>query len=236
MIEFKCPKCGEAMSVPSSRALLADQCPECGETVGVPDAPKRKPPPPRDPGYSFHTKVAGISQYQKEATRCRVGDILRLVREPDNEHDENAIAVHRDNSAAASIGNGSFLSSIPKLFTCGGSDDQIGYINADLAEDLAEQMDDGIPVNAVVSDLTGGTRHKPTFGINIQITVGPELRRARRRRPSAPTAQAPSPPQQVIVKAKEGLFLQTMNVGCAIVLIIVAFVIIAGVIGTCLAV
>lgn len=37
MIDFKCPKCGEAMSVPDSLAGRTETCPECGNVAVVPE-------------------------------------------------------------------------------------------------------------------------------------------------------------------------------------------------------
>ena len=41
MIDFKCPTCGEALSVPSSIAGQVETCPTCGNQVPVPDSHAR---------------------------------------------------------------------------------------------------------------------------------------------------------------------------------------------------
>lgn len=97
---------------------------------------------------SFFTKVAGVSWYQAVVKKCQVGDDLYLEREPDNPVDENAIAVYHP------------------------SGKQLGYIRANVAVDLALEMDDCVPIRAIVKDVTGGTPDKPMVGLNIEIIRG----------------------------------------------------------------
>ncbi len=56
----------------------------------------------REPIKSFSTKVVGVtypnpdgSDRQKIIRKCRPGEALALVHEPNNRHDENAMAVRR---------------------------------------------------------------------------------------------------------------------------------------------
>lgn len=117
---------------------------------------------PLTPGYS---KIAGVTMRNDNgierqdiiAARCEEGDALALVREPDNEFDYNAIAVYH-------IGGDG------KAF-------QLGYIGAELAEEMAERLDDGAPVTARITDITGGKPGKPTLGVNIEITKYRKRRR-----------------------------------------------------------
>lgn len=44
----------------------------------------------------FYKRVAGVSFYQDAVGRCRVGDVVELVAEPDNVHDPHAIMVLRE--------------------------------------------------------------------------------------------------------------------------------------------
>ena len=37
MIDFKCPKCGETLSVPDSLGGQAETCPKCGNVAAVPE-------------------------------------------------------------------------------------------------------------------------------------------------------------------------------------------------------
>lgn len=97
------------------------------------------------------TKVAGIGQRNPDgsarqtiAAKARPGDTLTLRREPRNPFDLNAIQVwHRAG--------------------------QVGFLNADLAAELAPDMDAGAEFTAEVEEVTGGTRDKPHLGLNIVI-------------------------------------------------------------------
>lgn len=102
---------------------------------------------------SFYTKIVGVSHKnpdgssrQKIIARCSVGERLRLVREPDNPHDSQAIAVVRE------------------------SGEQLGYISSDVAFRLADEIDNGKRFAARISDITcGGDRS--VRGVNILIDV-----------------------------------------------------------------
>jgi len=100
----------------------------------------------------LHSKVVGVtrqnhdgSDRQEIARGCRGGERLTLRREPDNPQDANAVAVFRANG------------------------EQVGYLSAGVAEQLAPLLDAGAPVTAEVSEVTGGTPDKPTYGVNIRI-------------------------------------------------------------------
>lgn len=98
----------------------------------------------------FYSKVVGVSHKNTDGTRrqklvsqCEAGEMLKLVREPDNPHDPNAIAVY---SASG----------------------QLGYLSAEVAEELAEQMDAGAELGAEVQEVTGGVDGLK-FGVNIKL-------------------------------------------------------------------
>ena len=121
-----------------------------GDVVTIPDPADYELKPVR----SFYTKVVGVTkrnadgrERQKVIARCRVDDLLLLIREKDNPHDPNAIAVYR------------------------ATNEQIGYISADIAEELAPDMDSDVPISVRISDLTGGTPEKPSRGVNLEIRV-----------------------------------------------------------------
>ena len=99
----------------------------------------------------IRTKVRGVSHYQGACKKVRRGDRLVLLREPENRHDKNAIAV---------------LSQSGK---------RVGYISAALAEELAPHMDRGNAVTCDVLQRTGGTADKRTVGINIELRVAGDL-------------------------------------------------------------
>jgi hypothetical protein len=100
---------------------------------------------------SFYSKIAGVSRRQRAVVKCDVGDRLLLVREPDNDHDSNAVKIMRE--------DGDFL----------------GYIPSETAEELAERMDAGEEAWAEITTLTGGTDDKPTRGVNIEVFLEKEL-------------------------------------------------------------
>lgn len=97
---------------------------------------------------SFHTKVAGVTfEGRQEVLRVLTAPAdLRLVREPGNAHDGNAIAV------VAAAG-------------------QIGYLNARLSARLAPAMDAGETYRAVLEERTGDGGER-SFGANILVRKG----------------------------------------------------------------
>ena len=96
---------------------------------------------------TFRTTVAGVSYRQEMVARCWQGAGVKLIRNPRNKHDKNAIEVH--------------------VFHRG----QIGFIPRETAQGLASSMDDGDKVEARIAELTGGTLDKPTMGVTLQITI-----------------------------------------------------------------
>jgi hypothetical protein len=105
----------------------------------------------------LESKVVGVTRHNHDgsdrqdiARDCRAGDPLVLRREPDNAQDKNAVAVFRENG------------------------DQVGYLSASVAERLAPLLDADAPFTAVVSEVTGGTEDRPTYGVNIRIHDGSE--------------------------------------------------------------
>ena len=149
MPEFFC-SCGQPMRVPESRAGKPVKCKACGQVtvmvIAAPAAPRVG---------TFHTKVAGVSHANPDGTprqsliknRCRVGDEVRLAPEPGNPHDRDAIAVHH---------------------ATGG---QLGYLSAELAASLRRDVKAGRRLRGVISDVTGGTRDRPTRGVNLLVAV-----------------------------------------------------------------
>lgn len=96
------------------------------------------------------SKVAGVahrnrnsSDRQKILERCTVGEELRLVPEPDNRFDPNAVAIYR--------GNG----------------EQLGYLGRRLAEEMHGWMNKGEHWSAVLMEVTG--IDKGTLGANIAL-------------------------------------------------------------------
>ena len=96
-------------------------------------------------GKSFNSKVVGVTKRNAERKSrqtiikdCRVGELLELLREPDNEFDANAVKVCRRNGQ------------------------QIGYLNSNVARTIAPLLDEGETVHVCITDLTGGTADRRT--------------------------------------------------------------------------
>lgn len=98
----------------------------------------------------FNSKIVGTTFYPKAAEiipTLKHQDLLILKREPENEYDENAIAVYKD-------------------------EDKIGHIPAHTAIQLAKLMDEGTKVTCNVEEVTGGGNFN--HGCNIKIIHGVE--------------------------------------------------------------
>src|ERR1700740_1791548 len=96
------------------------------------------------------TKVAGASHRNQNGSdrqrilrRCTAAEELRLIAEPDNPFDANAIAV------------------------CRGNGEQLGYLGQRLAEEMHRWMARGENWSAVLTEVTG--RDKRELGANIAL-------------------------------------------------------------------
>ena len=103
----------------------------------------------------FYSKVVGTSHRNTDGTsrqsairkHCFDGAPLDLVREPNNKHDPNAIAVFYN-------------------------DHQLGYLSAEIAGDYAKKLDQGtIHMEAFIEEITGGHDEKKTLGLNIVLSI-----------------------------------------------------------------
>lgn len=111
---------------------------------------------------SFHTKLAGVSKKNSDgSSRQKIieecvwkGHPLDLIPEPDNPYDKNAVGVWWS------------------------KDRQIGYLSAQVAETVSPLISQGIPVSAVVTDVTGGDGDNRTRGVNVLISIGDEINTA----------------------------------------------------------
>jgi single-stranded-DNA-specific exonuclease len=114
----------------------------------------------------FHTKIVGVSFEGRQdiIAGLHAGAPVQLLRQPENPHDANAIAVHY-------------------------GDLQIGFFNKRLAAQIAPRMDGGARYSAHVASLTGGpstgseeAKHR---GVNIFVERdGAALARSRRGVPA----------------------------------------------------
>ena len=100
---------------------------------------------------SFHTKLAGVTFEGRQdlVARLEPGTPLRVVRQPDNPHDANAIALHEAHGG------------------------QVGFFNRRLAGALAPVIDAGVEYDVEVSDVTGGDAGRP-YGVNVLVTRRPD--------------------------------------------------------------
>ncbi len=95
------------------------------------------------------SKLVGVkfSEMQANIALCKPGDKLTMIREPDNPFDPNAIKVYKDKMP-------------------------LGYINRDLASQLAPRIDNGNKYMCIIQAVTGGG--KKLHGVNIMIdTIEP---------------------------------------------------------------
>ena len=100
---------------------------------------------------SFHTKLAGVTfeGRQEVVVRLTSGTPLRVVRQPDNTHDPNAIALHDAHGM------------------------QVGFFNRRLAGVLAPVIDAGVEYDVEVTEVTGGDAGR-ALGVNVLVTRRPD--------------------------------------------------------------
>ncbi len=97
---------------------------------------------------TFYTKIVGVTfgLRQSYISNLSSGNKLTFVREPQNKHDSNAIAVK---------------SGMYKL----------GHLSADIASSFADDIDSGkTKLTGEVINITGG-KHGESYGCNISVTV-----------------------------------------------------------------
>ena len=113
---------------------------------------------------SFFSKVAGVSHENPNGSSrqayikyyCEPGKELVIKRELDNPYDSHTISVWVTHKAWLRP---------EKEF-------QIGYLNRQVAKEVAEHIDPGGTAKVKIKNLTGGTRDKKTRGVNIEVTLG----------------------------------------------------------------
>ena len=100
--------------------------------------------------YKIH--VAGAIYRQDEIARCHEGHPVELVRNPENEYDENAIEVWA-------------------------GDWHIGFIPRDQAELWAEWMDAGDEFDASILELVPPGRGRRYIGVVLEVLITSTSRR-----------------------------------------------------------
>ncbi len=128
---------------PSVARLVDDLFARADEFVGTPEL--------QDIAHatSFHTKVAGVTfEGRQEALRTlTAGMFLELRREPENEHDPNAVAVCQ--------GEGAHV--------------QVGYLRRPVAAALAPELDRGVRYRATLTAVTGDETKGESLGANLLV-------------------------------------------------------------------
>ena len=161
VIKYKCAFCGAKLETEDSQSGRRETCPACGKNNPVPlseadkEARQKEKPKPRSKGLdSFYTKVAGVSHRNDDGTyrqriirRCRPQERLVLDHDERNPHDPNAVRV------------------------CRQSGEQVGFLNAELAEEVVSAAREGYRYAAFVKNITGGTEDRPTLGMNLLMVV-----------------------------------------------------------------
>lgn len=110
---------------------------------------------------SFHSYVAGVTYNNPDGSSrqayirkfVKAGMPAKLKREPNNQHDENAIAVW----VTAKL-----------VFGLIKEDIQVGYLPAEIAEDLAPHVDSGGTICAVVTETE--PFDEDMIGVRLNIT------------------------------------------------------------------
>jgi hypothetical protein len=100
--------------------------------------------------FYITTKIAGVTFNRRQRTlaKLKIGEILVLKREPDNEFDANAIKVQRKRGA------------------------EVGYIPREMTKWLAKPLEKaGGTMEVRVKDLTGGVPNYPTRGVVVEFML-----------------------------------------------------------------
>jgi hypothetical protein len=99
--------------------------------------------------------VAGAGQFHAEALQSDAvapGRPLELQRDPENEHDANAIAVHP-----------------------GDGGEQVGWVPREIAAELAPEIDAGTRWSAIVLREQRPTPRDPRTGITMLLAAAPSI-------------------------------------------------------------
>jgi hypothetical protein len=104
------------------------------------------------PVRHFHTKIVGVSHQNADGSdrqrlirECRLFETLVLDHEEDNPHDPNAVRVLRQTG------------------------EQLGYLGAELAEEIVWKSNNGYRFLVLIKDITGGKRKAQSLGVNLLV-------------------------------------------------------------------
>lgn len=101
---------------------------------------------------TIYSKLSGVTHHNRDGSNrqeiiaglCYPGQSLLLIREP-NQYSQDNIGVYVAY--------------------------QVGYVSPELSREIAPLIDAGVPVEARITDITGGTEEKPTRGVNVEFAV-----------------------------------------------------------------
>jgi len=102
----------------------------------------------------FHAKVVGVcslnadgASRQDVIARCQPREVLKLSHEKDNAYDRNAVAVLRSNG------------------------EQLGHLNADLAEEVSARLDDGWQYTTIIKAIRSDETASNIRGVVLILIV-----------------------------------------------------------------
>ncbi len=90
------------------------------------------------------TNMDGTSRQEIIGELCYEGQQLLLIREP-NQYSHDNIGVYVAY--------------------------QVGYVNPELAQEIAPLIDQGTAVDARITNITGGSEERPTRGVNVEFLI-----------------------------------------------------------------
>ena len=110
---------------------------------------------------SFHSKIAGVTYTNIDGSSrqdiirryCRVGQELIMMPDISNPVDKNAL--------------GLWIQGPHHLL-------KLGYISSELLNQMREDIRAKSKIRITISNITGGTKEKPTLGVNIQVDINPK--------------------------------------------------------------
>lgn len=118
-----------------------------------------------DTANEFHSKIAGVSHKNLDGSDrqkyikqyANVGDELLMVPEPYNPHSPAAIGLYV-------VRESGLLRKKKETY-------QLGYVSAELAPKIYEMLGSGQRIRVFISEITGGTKDKPTRGVNLLFRI-----------------------------------------------------------------
>lgn len=95
-----------------------------------------------------HANDDGVSRQQIVSLYCRTGSPLRFIPEPDNQHSKHAVSIWVETAEGSK---------------------QLGYVPKEIdPEFIREVFQNKKAVVGRITDVTGGTKAKPTRGVNYE--------------------------------------------------------------------